>query len=57
METFPMYFHEACIIFFLFLLFRAALVEYGDSQARSPIGATAAGLRHSHSNIRSETHL
>ena len=29
-------------------------VVYGDSQARGPIGATAAGLHHSHSNAGSE---
>ena len=34
--------------------FRAALAAYGGSQARGPIGAVAAGLRHndSHSQIR-----
>ena len=36
--------------FVVFLLFRAALVEYGGSQARGGTGATAA----SHSHIRSE---
>ena len=30
---------------------------YGSSQARGQIGATAAGLHHSHSNARSEPHL
>ena len=39
---------------FFFLLFRAAPAAYGSSQARSPIRATAASLRHSHSNARSE---
>ena len=48
--------------FFFFLSFgccvlRAALLAYGDSQARDLIGAVAAGLCHSHSNTRSETHL
>ena len=33
-------------------LFRAALAAYGASQARGGIGATAAGLCHSHSWIR-----
>ena len=33
-------------------LLRAALVAYGSSQARGPMGA-AAGLCHSHSNTRS----
>ena len=40
-----------CFLFlffsFFFLLFRATPVAYGDSQARGPIGATAAGLHHS----------
>ena len=40
-----------------FLLFRATPTAYGGSQARGPIGATAAGLRHSHSNARSEPRL
>ena len=47
-------------LFFLFCLFvfsRAAPVAYGGFQARGPIGAIAAGLYHSHSNIRSEPHL
>ena len=39
---------------FLFLLFRAALVAYGGSQARGLIGAVAAVLRQSHSNARSD---
>ena len=43
-------------LFFLFL-FRATSVSYGGSQARSLIGATAAGGHHSHSNSRSEPHL
>ena len=30
---------------------------YGSSQARGQIGAAAAGLRHNHSNIRSELRL
>ena len=38
----------------LFLLFRAAPAAYGGSQAKGRIGAAAAGLRHSHSNARSE---
>ena len=36
--------------FLIFLIFRAALTEHGGSQARHRIGATAAGLHHSHSN-------
>ena len=38
--------------FFLFLLFRAALVAYGGSQARGWIKAAAASLHHSHSIFR-----
>ena len=41
----------------LFFLFRAEPTVYGDSKARGRIGAAAAGLRHSHSNARSEPHL
>ena len=37
-----------------FCLFRATPTSYGGSQARSPIGAVAAGLCHSHSNTGSE---
>ena len=32
-------------------------MAYGNSQARGQIGATAAGLHHSHSNAGSEPHL
>ena len=39
------------------LLFSATPAAYGGSQARGPIGATAACLHHSHSNARSEPHL
>ena len=35
---------------FFFSLFRAAPTAYGSSQARGPIGATAACLQHSHKN-------
>ena len=47
-------------IFFFFGLFaisRAAPMAYGGSQARGQIGAVAAGLRQSHSNAGSESHL
>ena len=37
---------------FSFLFFRAAPAAYGSSQAMGQIGATAAGLHHSHSNAR-----
>ena len=39
--------------FFIFLFFRAAPAEHGGSQARCPVGATAADLCHSHSNTGS----
>ena len=39
-----------------FLLFGAALVAYGGSQARDWIGATDAGLHHHHSSTGSPTH-
>ena len=39
---------------FFFLHFKASPAAYGNSQARGPIGAVAAGLYHSHSNARSE---
>jgi len=35
----------------------AAAMAYGASKARGQIGATAAGLHHSHSNAESEPHL
>ena len=38
-------------------LFRTVPMAYGGSQARGPIGAVAAGLRHSHSHARSEPRL
>ena len=45
------------VIFYTFvLLFRAVPEAYGGSQARGLIGATAAGLHHSHSNAGSPTH-
>ena len=37
-----------------FCLFRATPQAYGSSQARCQIGATAAGLHHSHNNMGSE---
>ena len=43
--------------FFLFCLFRVTPAAYGSSQARVQIRATAAGLCHSHSNVRSEPPL
>ena len=41
---------------YFFLLFRAAPVTHGSSQARGLIKATAASLLHSHSNISSLTY-
>ena len=43
--------------FGLFAISWAAPATYGGSQARGRIGATAAGLRQSHSNAGSEPHL
>ena len=40
-----------------FCLFRATPTAYGSSQARGQIGPVAAGLPHSHSNVRSKRHL
>lgn len=45
------------IYFYFFDFFRAAPAAYGGSQAKGPIGAVAAGLRHSHSNARCELPL
>ena len=39
---------------FIYLFIWATPAAYGGSQARSPIGAIAPGLRQSHSNARSE---
>ena len=41
------------LFIYLFSLFRAAPVAYDGSQVRGLIGATAAGLHHSHSNATS----
>ena len=47
-----------CRLKFNFFFFsEAALTAYGGSQATGPIGATAAGLHHSHSKTRSELRL
>ena len=45
------------LFFFFFCLFRAVPVVYGLSQVRGPVGAEAAGLSHSHSNMGSEPSL
>ena len=39
------------LFFFFLCLFRATSMVYGNSQARGRIGATAAGLCHSHNNM------
>ena len=41
-------------LFIYFRLLRATPGAYGGSQARGPIGAVAAGLRHSRSKMGSE---
>ena len=56
-KVFKIQLAKFCFLLLLFLLFRAAPVAYGSFQARSWIGATAAGLHHSHSNMGSEPHL
>ena len=45
------------VVVFIFCLFKAAAAAYGDSQARSPVGAVAASLHQSHSHARSEPPL
>ena len=45
-------------LFFVFFLFLGPLpVAYGGSQSRGSIGAVAAGLHHSHSNLGSKPRL
>ena len=41
------------IIIIIIWLFRTTPAAYGGSQARGQIGATAAGLHHSHNNVGS----
>ena len=45
------------LFLFYYFIFRATPIVYGSSQARVQIRATAAGLRHSHSNAGSQLHL
>ena len=45
------------ILFWSYCLFRATSAAYGGSQARGPIGAVAAELHHSHSNVGSKPYL
>ena len=51
------YFSYFYFIFCLFAVSWAAPTAYGGSQARSLIGAVAAGLHQSHSDAGSEPHL
>jgi len=44
-------------IYLFICYFRAAPMAYGGSQPRGQIGATTAGLCHSHSNTGSEPRL
>ena len=44
-------------VFGLFAISRAASAAYGGSQARGLIGAVAAGLHQSYSNVGSELRL
>ena len=46
-----------CLFVFCFCLFKAAPEAYGGSRARVQIRAVAAGLHHSHSNVRTEPYL
>ena len=50
-------FNQEMKLFFFFCLFMPARTAYGGSQARRWIWAVAVGLRHSHSNTRSESFL
>ena len=48
--------YDSTHLFFFFFLFRATPATYGSSPARGQVGATAAGLHHSHGNTGSLTH-
>ena len=52
-----LFFNNSCLFFFFFGLFRATPAAYGSSQATGGIRAVATGLRHGHSNARSEPPL
>ena len=52
-----LWFWLAFFFVLLVLLFRATLIACGCSRPRGQIGAAAAGLRHSHSNEGSESHM
>ena len=53
----PVKFRISARNFLSFLLFKAAPMAYGSSQARGRIGAAAASLHHSHSNAGSNSRL
>ena len=60
LRSFYLFIYLLLLLLLLFLLFafsRAAPMAHGNSQARGPTGAVAAGLRQSHSNAGSEPHL
>ena len=57
-QKFQMLIILCCFGLFLFVcFFRIAPMAYGGSQAWVPIGAVAADLHHSQSNVGSEPHL
>ena len=49
--------HSVVIKSYFFFIFRVTTTAYGGSQARGLIRSTAAGVRHSHNNTRSELRL
>ena len=49
--------HHLHSFFFFSLLFRATPMAYGSTQAMGWIGGIAAGLHHSHGNVRSKLYL
>ena len=51
------YYETDIFLSIFFFLFRATPTVYGGSQARGRIGAAAAGLCHSHSNLELKLHL
>ena len=53
----PGYFHVTFFFFCLFAVSWAAPAAYGGSQARGLVGAVAASLRQSHSNVGYEPRL
>ena len=54
LKLYKEYLEEYLFIYFWSFVFRATPLAYGVSQIRGQIGATAAGLSHSHSYTRSE---